>query len=90
MIDDFLANDLSEVGQNAEAMPLFANAIKGNPYLAGYYKDLGDAIRRTYQPDLAWLCYDLGRLIPGAADAPVISGVTTHEAMLARKYPEFF
>lgn len=90
MIDDFLANDLSESGHNTEALPLFANAIKGNPYLAGYYKDLGDVFRRSFSPDLTWLCYDLGRMLPGGANAPVIGHVTEQEAELVKAYPEFF
>lgn len=90
VVDDFLANDLSETGHDTEALPLFANAIKGNPYLAGYYKDLGDLFRRAYSPDLTWLCYDLGRMLPGGTDAPVIGNVTQQEAELAKTYPEFF
>ncbi len=90
MVDDFLANDLGEAGHDTDALPLFANAIRGNPYLAGYYKDMGDVFRRAYSPDLAWLCYDLGRMLPGSADTPVISHVTEQETELAKTYPEFF
>jgi hypothetical protein len=90
VVGDFLANDLSEAGNQDAALPLFAAAIKGNPYLGGYYKDLGDLFRRSFEPDLAWLCYDLGRALPGGASAPVISDMNGYEADLAAKYPQFF
>jgi hypothetical protein len=90
VVDDFLANDLVAAGHGDQALPLFLGAIKGNPYLGGYYKDLGDLFRRSFQPDLAWLCYDLGRALPGGAGAPVISDMNGFEQKLAEKYPEFF
>jgi len=90
VLDEFLANDLSESDHLDEALPLFANAIRGNPYLAGYYKDLGDVFRERFDPTTAWLFYDLGRALGGGEDAPVISGITDREKDLEKKYPQFF
>ncbi len=90
VIDDFLANDLEQAGQSDKALPLFAAAIRANPYMGGYYKDLGDVYREGFEPDLAWLCYDLGRALPAAADVPVIGYINAHEADLLTKYPQFF
>ena len=90
VLDDFLANDQAATGHGEAAAPLFAAAIKGNPYIGGYYKDLGDFLRFSFEPDAAWLCYDLGRALPGGSDAPVISTMNTYEADLAAHYPDFF
>jgi hypothetical protein len=90
VIDEFRANLLGEAGHADEALPLLAVAIKGNPYLAGYYKDMGDVFRRTFQPDAAWFFYDLGRELPDGEDAPVISRFNDYEARLAQMHPEFF
>ncbi|HTT98402.1 MAG TPA: hypothetical protein VMF58_10155 [Rhizomicrobium sp.] len=90
VLDEFLANDLMMAGRPDEALPPFVSAIKGNPYLAGYYKDLGSLFRARFQPDLAWFCFDMGRALPGGADAPILSDINGYEADLAKKYPEFF
>jgi hypothetical protein len=90
MLDDFAANNLIAAGRSDEAIPLFAAAIKGNPAMAGFYKDMGDAYRAGFDPTTAWLLYDLGRALPGAADAKVISSITEYEAQLAKAHPEFF
>jgi hypothetical protein len=90
VLDEFLADDLVAANRSNEALPLLVKAIKGNPYLAGYYKDLGDLFRFQFRSDIAWFCYDLGRTLPGGADAPVISEMNGYEAQLAKNYPQFF
>ncbi|HEX3675531.1 MAG TPA: hypothetical protein VHU87_14770 [Rhizomicrobium sp.] len=90
VVDDFLANDLVEAGHPDQAIPLFAGAIKANPYLFGFYKDMGDAYRLGYDPVLAWLCYDMGRSLPGAATSPLFADMPAYEADLVKKYPQFF
>ncbi|HEY1631702.1 MAG TPA: hypothetical protein VGF56_10310 [Rhizomicrobium sp.] len=90
VIDDFLANNLAAAGRIDDALPLFAAAIKGNPYMAGYYKDMGDAYRTGFDPDLAWFCYDVGRTLPGGPNAPVIKVVNDTEARMEANYPQFF
>ena len=64
--------------------------MRGDPYVAGYYKDLGDLFRQSFEPAEAWLCYDLGRVLPGGPSAPVINTINGHEAQLAAKLPQFF
>ncbi|HTQ12245.1 MAG TPA: hypothetical protein VMH86_00110 [Rhizomicrobium sp.] len=90
MLDDFLANTYVEAGEPVRALPLFESALRANPYIPGFYKDLGDAYRQAWQPNLAWFCYDTGRALPGGAESEVLSHITALEADIARKHPEFF
>ena len=90
VLDEFLADDLAQTDRIDDALPLFANAIRGNPYLAGYYKDVGDLFRFQFQPDRAWFCYDVGRALPGGPRAPVIADINDYESELAKNYPQFF
>ena len=84
VVDEFLANSLIAARHPADAAPLFVAAIRGNPYMPAYYKDLGDLYLISFRPALAWLCYDLGRALPGSAQAPVISKMNDYEAQLAK------
>jgi hypothetical protein len=90
MVDDFLGNILTEARRGDDALPFFANAIKGNPYVPGFYKDIGDAYREGFEPDAAWLCYDFGRSLPQSGTAPVLADMNAYEANLEQKYPQFF
>jgi hypothetical protein len=90
VLDDFTGNMMGQAGKQSEAVPLVINAVRGDPYVAGYYKDLGDLFRTSFQPGPAWTCYDLGRLLPGGATAPVIDSITEYENKLASDYPQFF
>ena len=90
VLDEFLADDLVAADRSSEALPLFVGAIKGNPYLAGYYKDIGDLFRVGFQAQTAWYFYDMGRMLPRGPDAPVISEMNRYEADLAKRFPEFF
>lgn len=90
MLDEFAANDLIDAGRDVEARALFAAAIKGNPYVPGFYKDMGDAFRASLDTATAWLFYDLGRALPGGGESKALSSVTEHEADLARQHPELF
>lgn len=90
LLDDFLANSLVEANQGTQAGPHFIIAIRANPYMAGFYKDLGDLYRFSFDPDPAWACYDLARALPGGAQAPVIVTITTLEEHLAKSFPDFF
>lgn len=90
VIDDLIGNTLVEAGRDQEAIRLFDNAIHSNPYLAGYYKDFGDLFRKAFRADLAWLFYDLGRVLPGGPNAPVIATINQYEDFLEKKVPQFF
>jgi hypothetical protein len=90
VIDDFAGNMMGAAGQQSDAVPLVANAVRGDPYVAGYYKDLGDLFRTAFNPYPAWICYDLGRVLPGGPAAPVIDSISEHETRLARDFPQFF
>lgn len=87
MIDIFLANDL---GHNKDAEELYASAIRGNPYIVGFYKDFGDYCFNEYDMWDAWLLYDLARDLPDARDTPMLDAVDTLEHRLANDFPQFF
>jgi hypothetical protein len=91
IVDDQLANALTSTGSaDTETFALFSKALYGNPYVATFYKDIGDYFMRRYHADLAWLCYDLGRLLPDSDATPVLRSVTSFEQQLAAEYPQFF
>jgi len=90
VIDGFIGNALGSTGHADQALPLLIGEVRGDPYVAGYYKDLGDLFRRSFKPAEAWLCYDLGRVLPGGPSAPVINTINGYEAQLAAKLPQFF
>jgi len=73
-----------------EILSMFASAIRGNPYVPTFYKDLGDYFARQYRSDLAWLCYDLGRQLPDANATPVLPSITNLEKRFAADFPQFF
>jgi hypothetical protein len=93
VIDIFLANSLSAKRDRRGAddpMPLFVSAIRGNPYLKGVYKDLGDHLMRAFQMDLAWLCFYLARQLPGPDASGSLSSVSNLEQKLATDFSSFF
>jgi hypothetical protein len=90
VVDAFLADRLSAAGKRQEAMGAFALALAGNPYLAGVYKELGDHYLRAARSDLAWICYDLGRSLPGRRSDDALAAVDAMEDQLAATYPAFF
>lgn len=90
VVDAFLADRLSAGGRRQDAMGAFSRALEGDPYLAGVYKELGDHFLRASRTDLAWICYDLGRALPGRdADDP-LAAVDRLEDEVASAYPDFF
>jgi hypothetical protein len=90
VIDAFLADRLSAAGHRRQAMGAFAAALRGNPYLGGVYKELGDHFLRASRSDLAWICYDLGRALPGRDPHDPLAAVDQLERALAADYPQFF
>jgi len=90
VIDAFLADRLSASGHRREAMGAFARALAGNPYLGSVYKLLGDHYLRASRTDLAWICYDIGRALPGRPANDALTEVDELERSLAMQYPGFF
>lgn len=90
MIDVFLAPLLSESGDRAGAAQSFAAAFAGDPRLPLLYRELGDHFTRASRLDLAWLCYDLGRALPGRTPPDALSAIDTVEQKLAETYPYLF
>jgi hypothetical protein len=90
VVDALLADRLSASGHRREAMGAFARAFAGNPYLGGVYKLLGDHYLRASRTDLAWICYDIGRALPGRPADDALAQVDALEENLAAQYPDFF
>lgn len=89
-LDIMLANGLSQSQKHSEALPLFLSAIRANPYVASFYKDLGDHFLRDYRTDLAWICFDLGRMLPGADATGNFRAIDQLEQQLASQNPSSF
>jgi hypothetical protein len=99
VIDISIANALSATlgstqGENevaAETRRRFQAAIRGNPYVASYYDDLGDHFARKFQTPLAWLCFDLARALPGPPQVRNEQRMVHHvERNLPIDYPQLF
>lgn len=90
VVDAFLGDRLSAEGHRQDAMGAFARALQGNPYLTGVYKELGDHYLRASRTDLAWICYDFGRALPGRDEHDSLATVDQLEVELKSLYPEFF
>jgi hypothetical protein len=90
VLDDFMANDISATGDEQDPLPLFQSAIRGNPYMAGYYKDFCDHLYRGLRMDLAWLCYDFARTVPGHERAPLPLVIDRFEEQIRGDYPAYF
>lgn len=90
VIDAFLANHWSRAGERDEAAAAFARSLEGNPYLGAVYRDLGDHFLRGGRTDLAWICYDLGRALPGRSADDALAAIDDIEHELAARYPDFF
>jgi hypothetical protein len=90
VVDVFLASRLSLAGQRGEAAAAFAAALRGNPYLPGVYKDIGDHFLRGLRADYAWLSYDLGRVLPGRSGIDALSEIDRIERHLSLLHPELF
>jgi hypothetical protein len=90
VLDDLVGNTYAENGDYVSAVPLIARAVAGNPFIAAYYKDLGDVFAGDFDSFNAWILYDLARALPGGENAPVVDGVTANERALAAAYPQFF
>jgi hypothetical protein len=90
MIDLWLGDAMTESGDIEGALSLIPNAVRGNPYIGAFYKDLGDAFERSFQPTETWLCYDLARALPAGDKAPVVDTIAKKEQFLETTYPQFF
>lgn len=84
----FEANDRLRLGETPAARKLMRDALQANPYLAGVYKDLGDAFLAQSDSARAWRCWDAGRrLAPQFAN---FKAVDQFEKTLAAQHPEYF
>jgi hypothetical protein len=90
VLDLTLGQHLAATAKADEALPHLIAALKADPYLPAAYRGLGDAYRLKLDPASAWDCYDIGRLVPGLADAPALAQITALEKELETRYPEFF
>lgn len=87
LLDVWIANDS---GNSPEAAKLFASGIRGNPYVAPFYKDFGDYWYRNYATPFAWFFYDFARNLPDANKVEMLAPLDKSEAKLASDFPQFF
>lgn len=73
-----------------DAGELIASAIKKNPYVPIFYKDLGDHFARNYDFVRAYTYYDLGRALPGGSGSESLREVSRYETALEKALPDFF
>jgi hypothetical protein len=59
-------------------------------FVVRVFKDLGDAFSHEFAPVPTWLCYDLGRVLPGGAEAPIVRNISKIEDDLVERYPQYF
>jgi hypothetical protein len=84
----FEANDRLRIGEAPAARKLMREALLANPYLAGAYKDLGDAFVQQLDTARAWRCWDAGRrLAPQFAN---FKAIDQFEKTLVAQHPEYF
>ncbi len=81
--------DLSQK-HDLDAAVLIASAIKKNPYVPIFYKDLGDHFARNYDFVRAYTYYDLGRSLPGGSGSTSLQEVSRYERGLEEALPDFF
>lgn len=81
--------DLSQK-HGLDAGELIASAIKKNPYVPVFYKDLGDHFARNYDFVRAYTYYDLGRSLPGDSGSESLREVFRYERSLEKALPDFF
>jgi hypothetical protein len=84
----FEANLRAKLGDINGALPLYLGVLRVNPALAGVYKDMGDALYRSYQMPRAWRSWDTGRRMAPALG--LFRQVNQHEQALLREHPEYF
>jgi len=90
MFDIWAGKALAEAGDVKDALPRLSGGIQGNPYIGSFYKSLGDVYRREHAVYQAWLCYDLGRALPGETDIPNMRDIAKVEDDLFAHYPQYF
>ncbi len=84
----FEANDRLRLGEAAAARKLMRVALLANPYMAGVYKDLGDAFLLQSDSARAWRCWDAGRHL--APQFVNFKAVDQFEQSLVAQHPEYF
>ena len=96
LIDLMIANTLSSQeakpsqAEAEEPTRLFASALRGNPFIASIYKDIGDHYMRRLAPLTAWIAYDLGRAVPGRPANDNLAKISALERLLEQQHPAFF
>lgn len=76
-------------GDFHSGVPQVIRGLKDNPCAINAWMDLGHAYFQTYQPVLAWLCFDAARAV-APEGCPLLQSSARLEADLLRRHPEFF
>ena len=88
LLELFEANDRRLLGDGKAGRELLTSALIVNPFLAGAWKDLGDAVLMTFDTPRAWRCWDVGRSI--APKFQTFEAIDRVEQSLAAGHPEYF
>jgi hypothetical protein len=86
---DLLAGRARVVAGDPDAAPQLLRGLAGSPCAIGAWMDLGESYYRTYQPVLAWLCFDAARAAAPQGCARLEPSARL-EADLLKRRPEFF
>jgi hypothetical protein len=82
------ANDRMQLGEAGAARGLYADVLRGNPGIAGAYKDIGDFYFRSFDTPRAWRSWEIARTL--APMFPNLQAVTQFERTLAARFPSYF
>lgn len=86
---DLLAGRARILSGDPAAVAQVLRGLVGTPCAVGVWMDLGQSYYRTYQPVLAWLCFDAARAAAPQGCARLEPGAKL-EADLLKRRPEYF
>lgn len=75
-------------GQPREAIQLYLQALQGDPYVSGAWKDLGELYYETYDGERAWQCWDVARRLRPQHE--MLKPVDELEAEILKHSPGYF
>lgn len=87
-IDYMKARALFRLKEYDQAIKVFLEVLRVNPYMAGAYRDLGFVFIETRREAIAWKCWDLARQL--APEHFFLDAVFGYEAKLLEEYAEYF
>lgn len=86
------ANTLVTQGKTGapEVWEGFLAALKAMPYNPNTYRDIGNVYNSSYQMQIGWLFYDIGRTLPNRPSRDLLTTIAELERNLVKDFPQFF